>query len=75
MVDIINRESPQYFVFPVEEDNPLFIGTPSHLQLPRKEENGEETGVTPKSIAWIAKPLSLVATDGMILYKWELPKQ
>jgi hypothetical protein len=73
MVDIINRESPQYYVFPVEEDNPLFLGTPKHLRLPFEEKDGEEIGVQPKSIAWIAKPLSLVATDGKILYKWVLP--
>jgi hypothetical protein len=65
---IQNIDSPIFTVMPVSADNPLFLGKPKILGKVLAE------NARPTSTAWIQKPLSFVASDGKVLYKWELEK-
>ena len=60
-------DSPIFVTMPVSADNPLFLGKPKFLGRVLRE------NARPTSTAWIQKPqLSFVASDGKVLYKWEL---
>jgi len=64
---ISDVDNPALFAYPVEENNPFFIGKPIRLGKAFREETKKV------SSCWIADPCSYVVCDGMLLYKWELP--
>ncbi|MGA2508230.1 MAG: hypothetical protein ABSF80_12220, partial [Chitinispirillaceae bacterium] len=65
--DVLQKTpSPTFVAMPVSADNPLFLGKPKFLGRVLRE------NARPTSTAWIQKPMSYVASDGKILYKWEL---
>jgi hypothetical protein len=58
--------NPTFIAMPVDGGRKMPLGKPMVLgKVMRKSAN-------PTSTAWIRKPLSFVASDGMVLYKWEL---
>lgn len=65
-IAIQNVDNPTFVAMPVDGDNPMFLGKPKILGKVMRE------NARPTSTAWISKPLSFVASDGKVLYKWEL---
>lgn len=64
--DATAEENPVFIALPISENNPLFIGEPLYLGKVMREK------ATPKSSAWIQKPVCFVVSDGVMLYKWNL---
>ena len=62
-------DNPDLYVFPVDSGNPMYLGSPLYLG------NAGRVGAKKQeSACWIADPVSYVMCDGMVVYKWEMPK-
>ncbi|MBN1577402.1 MAG: hypothetical protein JW913_12665 [Chitinispirillaceae bacterium] len=59
-------ENPTFVAMPVDGARQMPLGRPKVLGRVMREH------AQPTSTAWIAKPLSFVVSDGLVLYKWEL---
>lgn len=62
-----NFDNPDLFVYPIDEKDPLYLGQPWYLGHAFRE------GAKQQSACWIADPCSYVVSDGMCVYKWEMP--
>lgn len=62
-----NFDNPDLFVYPIDEKDPLYLGQPWYLGHAFRE------GAKQQSSCWIVDPCSYVVSDGMCVYKWEMP--
>ena len=58
--------NPIFIAMPVDKNRKIPLGKPKILGKVMRE------NAYPTSTAWIKRPTSFVASDGMVLYKWEL---
>jgi len=62
-----NWGNPEFFAAAIAPDRPVPVGPLIRLGRCLRED-ARLTGA-----CWIAKPLSFVASDGLVLYRWKLP--
>ncbi|MBN1604946.1 MAG: hypothetical protein JW915_25285, partial [Chitinispirillaceae bacterium] len=66
--DTYGTDCPEIVAFPIQKDNPMYLGKPVFLGKVMRED------AKMLSHAWIEEPMKYVICDGKLLYSWELGK-